>query len=441
MANLAAEECILAQGEARLFGLESPGNAHSWSLPSWKQLCSLPGVEVIRYDACMFSPCTRRKYQKIASNIPGLAVFIGKKCTNANNICDRTGQPHDSWAPQVAHGRITTFPTAAMAEYPKEFCALYAKAISIALSQMDLDHAGSEDEYIEIFSGANAPLSAAVSKRRIRTPCATSSPATPPSVAPPSLASPPPPPSLLGEPPSAVFPAAASLVENIVVKSCARVSQHAQILRFAHQGDLKVVWPDDPDSMAGPTTQVSALGVKEPSQGLMFESSMSLSQRAAAVAGHQPKHGRLAQLIPDGIDDMKQHFCQARELSHPGYGNETICEDHFHSIRMLQARGRRAVWDRLSTLHAIEEAARDLEPQRVIAVNRMGITCRKRLPRLHVPLMEHLGSQTNIEDPGLPRCLEIGLPIVGDTPSSPFFEEKLVQAKLSLQELMVQTPQ
>ena len=154
MANLSAEKCIEAHEKGKKFSLEHPGNSLARFLPSWSKLENSEGVLSTEYHTCMFSPCERKKFQRLIHNHPPLALVIGQKC-DGKDVCTRTGRRHKDWRPKVKGGRVVSFSTGEEREYPLEFCSAYAKGIE------DLTNSHSFS-FLEVFSGPNAPLSAAV---------------------------------------------------------------------------------------------------------------------------------------------------------------------------------------------------------------------------------------------------------------------------------------
>ena len=150
---MAAEDCIESHRAGRYFSLEHPKNSIARRLDSWQELEGLQGVFSTEYHACMFKDCRRRKSQVLIHNIPGLVSYIGRLCSNSK-ICSRTGVSHLSWKPSVINGRVTSFPTGEEREYPQGFCAAYALGIGTLQEE--------DQSFLEVFSGANAPLSQAV---------------------------------------------------------------------------------------------------------------------------------------------------------------------------------------------------------------------------------------------------------------------------------------
>ena len=46
----------------------------------------------------------------------------------------------------------------------------------------------------------------------------------------------------------------------------------------------------------------------------------------------------------------------------------------------------------------------------------MGESCKRVLPRLHVPILEKVGRVVDIEDKPVPQSVAKGLPLVGESP-------------------------
>ena len=160
MADLAAIECHRALDSRCFFLLESPGNAYTWHLSLWISLGERDSVFDVLHHSCMFPDCTRRKFQRIRTNIKGLAS-VGLLCAS-KEICSRTGQPHESFAPVVsAEGRILSFPVRGESEYSAGLCSEQAKAI-VETARGVPNRAGIRFDFVEIFCGPNYPLTKAV---------------------------------------------------------------------------------------------------------------------------------------------------------------------------------------------------------------------------------------------------------------------------------------
>ena len=153
MAQLSARECMRAHAEGRAFTLEHPARSIALNLPSWKELAQSPGVEVIPYTTCMFAGSRRRKRQVLICNRPYFQS-MHRVCTDPR-LCSRTGERHLKWRPAVAIGKVLQFTTGDEREYPVGFCEAYAECLELQAGGV----------FTEVFSGPNAPLSAAVCRR------------------------------------------------------------------------------------------------------------------------------------------------------------------------------------------------------------------------------------------------------------------------------------
>ena len=156
----------------------------------------------------------------------------------------------------------------------------------------------------------------------------------------------------------------------------------------------------------------------------------------AVESGRQPKRTRVPQLIADGLDDPDRHMELAQKLVHPGFGAQAVSADQGASIRWLQLHGAESNNLRVQIIHELEAKAKELEPQRLESVQRMGRSCAAVLPSLHVPLMEWCGRKVGIEDKSVPRHLELGLPIIGESIWTPFFVDQAHESVMSVQTLL-----
>ena len=86
-------------------------------------------------------------------------------CFNIAGICNRTGLLHESIRPIVLGSTVVTFPTEEKAEYP----AGTRESIAIGVERFLRAHPEvrktTEFDFIEIYSGPNAPTTAAVVER------------------------------------------------------------------------------------------------------------------------------------------------------------------------------------------------------------------------------------------------------------------------------------
>ena len=157
MAELAAEECLLAHRNGRFFSLEHPFNSLAHHLPSWRALRKESGVYVTQYHTCRSTGSRRRKNQSLIHNVEEFKDTIGLTCSSSA-LCTRTGRRHLAWRPKVESGKIISFATGEEREYPKGFCQAYGMALEKLSARVRVD------SFVEVFSGPNAPLSQVVAK-------------------------------------------------------------------------------------------------------------------------------------------------------------------------------------------------------------------------------------------------------------------------------------
>jgi hypothetical protein len=166
MAKSAARRCINFLKAGLPFTLEHPGNSIARELKEWQELVALDGVFIIEHHHCMFSPCLKRKFQIVITNIPSLADPLSSNSLNRTcsdrKVCSRTKCPHEAFTHEIKDGWVSKFGTAGTAEYPEELCEVQAKGIVEAIVERALFNF--KFSFVEVFSGPNAPLTEAVKK-------------------------------------------------------------------------------------------------------------------------------------------------------------------------------------------------------------------------------------------------------------------------------------
>ncbi len=166
MAKSAARRCINFLKAGLPFTLEHPGNSIARELKEWQELVALDGVFIIEHHHCMFSPCLKRKFQIVITNIPSLADPLSSNSLNRTcsdrKVCSRTNCPHEAFTHEIKDGWVSKFGTAGTAEYPEELCEVQAKGIVEAIVERALFNF--KFSFVEVFSGPNAPLTEAVKK-------------------------------------------------------------------------------------------------------------------------------------------------------------------------------------------------------------------------------------------------------------------------------------
>ena len=375
MADMAAEDCILAHKEGRAFSLEHPEGSLARFLPSWQALEREEGVFSTPYHACMFHPCKRRKKQVLIHNRPELGSELNLTC-QSEKVCSRTGKPHKSWKPSVRDGKVVSFQTGQEREYPSGFCEAYARAVRSISEKRDIPIT-----FLEVFSGPGAPLTKAVAL------------------------------SLQTDTPQIVVDNALMTRGEFHELNDQSGVSGSPPNRETHQKEEAP--PLRPPGDFGETTQY---------------------RLAAVESSRQPSYGKRISLIEDGMNSPEDHVRTAKRLKHPFDGEFSIKSDHEEAVRFLNEnklsvnKFRMKQLARLRSMVDGDRASQRKESQKACW------TCRKLQVRPSTVTMRRLQSVLDIEDKEVPNiCLE-GLPIIGDASCSPFFEEMEVPPTMSVSE-------
>lgn len=150
MANLSAE-ALKRHRKGKWLTLEHLARSLALHFDSWKELLGCRRVRVVYYTTCMFKGSRRKKHQVFICNHSAFDK-MGKMC-QGGTVCDRTGQKHLKSRPTVAGGRVVQFTTGDEREYVEGFCSKYARCTT---------NISPFTSFVEVFSGPNAPLTAAV---------------------------------------------------------------------------------------------------------------------------------------------------------------------------------------------------------------------------------------------------------------------------------------
>ena len=166
MAVLAATQAALAVVTGRFFIIENPTDSLIWHLDEMKALAGLPGVKRVDLHNCAFGGL-RRKATTFLTNLPELEEECGKLCSEsrAEANCPHLGVPHLPWAPKVDGMGCFDPPSKEEADYPVALCEAIARAC--VRRRAGVMAKGGRftlptSLFIEVFSGINAPLTAAV---------------------------------------------------------------------------------------------------------------------------------------------------------------------------------------------------------------------------------------------------------------------------------------
>ena len=373
MADLSARTCLQRHRAGKWFSLEHPGRSLALHLKSWRELQAEPGVMKLEYTTCMYEGSRRRKRQMLLCNHDSF-IPMSKVC-NGNRMCERTGLPHLKWKPTTSGGRVIQFTTGDEREYPQGFCEQYAECCKDVLKE--------KGTFVEIFSGPNAPLSAAVCKA-------------------------------FGE-----------SLKGGRLETNRGVKQELQRIAQVVENSTKLARPESrPLQIAEvPDGRVSRLNMLE--------------------SGKQPGYGKRNQLIPDGLNCTKQHLNQALKLEHPFNSMMSLKWDHAevlqdqitcpritneHRLRVL------ANWRSLAKDPAVQELQREHNATACKNAAKLGL-------RPKTALMQELGKKYGVEDKDVPLLCLQGMPIVGPALESPFFERHEIPAEISVRELLASSKQ
>ena len=162
IARATFEDAHAAALTGKLVAIENPENSYMWLLPESVALEQLPGFRRATFSNCLFGG-QRAKLTTVLTNVPEIFDALDGKICRGKVVCDRTGTPHATWRPTVAHGQIIEYQTAGEAEYPQELCDKIGQALVARIAT--LEHVITDRIlFSEIFSGPRAPLSARVAR-------------------------------------------------------------------------------------------------------------------------------------------------------------------------------------------------------------------------------------------------------------------------------------
>ena len=377
MAVMAADSSLRAHRNGRYFGLEHPKNSIARRLPGWETLEQEVGVFVSEYHACMFEGSRRRKAQILIHNVPILRDFIALLCPS-DHKCRRTGSRHLAWKPRVANGKVTSFATSAEREYPQGFCEAYAQGLKKHFENRPMS-------FVEIFSGANAPLSAAVAK-------------------------------------------------------VGRTTVPNPRGRFAdHKGNVVELSDTPLDMQELPRSSGSKLSVLDKSMGgeiALSPEGPSTYRQSAVQAGSQPSYGKRTQLIADGLNDPQRHLAKAKSLEHPFDSISALKPDHAKALAKLSGDQQQLINLRFSHLDMIRKWKHELTNSQVKANRSAAWTAQKLGTKISTRVMDRLQEFLKIEDTAVPNICLQGLNITGRASTSPFFEDFEVPPTMSKMEFI-----
>ena len=169
---------------------------------------------------------------------------------------------------------------------------------------------------------------------------------------------------------------------------------------------------------------------------------VSRSREITVQSGKQLGYGKRVQLIPDGRNDPLLHLKSALALRHPFESETSLKADHRVALDCMDVITEEAIKHRLGVLAEWKEAAESAEVLRVQSQHEQlaskSAVKLGRKPR--TALMEYLNKRYDIEDKAVPYLCLKGIPIVGKALESPFFDEYVVPASITIKELLASAP-
>ena len=309
----------------------APGKFPCTTPPLVVNIEASEGVLSTEYHTCMFPPCERKKFQRLIHNHP------------------------------LKDGRVISFSTGEEREYPKGFCVAYANGIKDLAADPSFS-------FLEVFSGPNAPLSAAV---------------------------------------------AATVGEEL---------SDAKPSLLGREGTL--VEGSRTETGAEPRCQT-------PDLDLPLTAAESKYRKDAISSGKQPSYGKRTQMIADGLNDPIKHLEHAKRLAHPFASMETLKDDHVRAAEYLAGMSADVTRCRLRSLTRLKEKVSALRTAQEQANLSASWTAKKLGLKIQTEAMKHLQAELHIEDKEVPDACRTGLGIIGTASKSNFFEEFEVPPSVS----------
>eukprot|EP00435_Cladocopium_sp_Y103_P034639 s1626_g9.t1 len=267
--------------------------------------------------------------------------------------------------PRVKDGRVVSFATGEEREYPEEFCEAYATALK-ELSDLEEGF-----NFLEVFSGPNAPLSKAVASH------------------------------LQCE----LVPPRGSLVE----------ADGKQVEKSEASGE-------------------NSGGISPLRHVAMQVEQGSKYRQDAVQSARQPSYGKRVPLIEDGTNSPSEHLERAKLLCHPFDSQSGLKGDHRAAIDFMSKDPEIVNSRRLQTLSWLEREAARLEPAQTRENAQASWTAVKLGTRPKTVLMRRLQEILEIEDTQVPDICLKGVGIIGDASVSPFFDDFDVPPSVSKDE-------
>ena len=180
----------------------------------------------------------------------------------------------------------------------------------------------------------------------------------------------------------------------------------------------------------------------DPSWETWSPKEISRARAVTVQSGRQPGYGKRIQLIPDGTNDPLRHLKMSLGLTHPFEAELVLKEDHRLSLEDMDVFSEEEVKTRLKVLGEWKCLAGSSEVSSLQGRHE-SLACRAAVKlgrRPRTALMEKLNQRYAIEDRAVPMLCLKGLPIVGEALESPFFDDYVVPASISIKELLSTAP-
>jgi hypothetical protein len=172
-------EAAIARAEQRaLAGLggliENPSGSYGWKLRRYTRMvdrlkeraAKRSGASAIKFGVCYNCMLGGARYKKSGICYYGIEFEheFWDVCQNLRGICTRTGYPHQSMKPEVEGGVVIRYPTEEEAEYPLLMVQGIARATRRFLEAHPKLRSQMKYDFLEIYSGPNAPTTMAVAE-------------------------------------------------------------------------------------------------------------------------------------------------------------------------------------------------------------------------------------------------------------------------------------
>jgi hypothetical protein len=134
-----------------------------------------------------------------------------------------------------------------------------------------------------------------------------------------------------------------------------------------------------------------------------------------------------SRLIPAGLADVDQHVGCALTLEHPHAQQGALEDSLFSSINWMNDNSMSVIARRVHTIAVMKAKALELRCEKVTRDTSSAWPVQALDCRLHTPLLRYITMSCGIADTGIAVAGESGLPIVGPSSESKFFDSRSSQ--------------